>query len=363
MTVPPDTVSLFDYERHFASRVDPAVRAYIAGAGADGITQRANREAYDRLHLMPRALQDLSQASARTELFGEALAYPVIVAPVAYHKLVHLDGELATVTAASLTRTWMTVSTQASVTLEDIAAKASCPLWFQLYAQPRRDDTLSLVRRAEAAGYKAIVLTVDAPVSGMRNMEQRAGFRLPDGISPVNLAGMQPVSFEPTHPGSPVFQGMLHNAPTWKSVKWLCSVTQLPVVLKGIVNPNDVAPAIEAGARGIIVSNHGGRTLDTLPPTIDVLPLVMEKAAGRLPVLVDGGIRRGTDILKAIALGASAVLVGQPVLHALAVGGVPGVAHMLTLLQTELEVAMALSGRARLVDIDRSAIWADAGKY
>lgn len=361
MVIPPDSVSLYDYERHFHHQVDPAIQAYISGVGADGITYRENREAFDRLRLMPRALVDMSQATSRSELFGEDLPYPVILAPMAYHKLVHPDGELATVAGAALTRTWMTVSTQASITLEEIADKAGAPLWFQLYVQPRAEDTLALVRRAERAGYKALVLTIDAPVNGIRNMEQRAGFRLPDGISPVNLAGMPPDAAVPAKPGSPVFQGILRDAPTWDSVRWLCSRTHLPVLLKGIMNPDDVGPAIAAGAGGIIVSNHGGRTLDTLPATLDVLPLVAEKAAGRVPVLVDGAIRRGTDILKAVALGATAVLVGRPVLHALAVGGMAGVAHMLTILQTELEVAMALSGRPRLTDIDRSVIASRAG--
>ncbi|WP_328703008.1 alpha-hydroxy acid oxidase [Arenibaculum pallidiluteum] len=361
MIVPPDTVSLADYERHFASRIEPALRAYIAGAGADGITQRANREAFDRLRLMPRALRDLSRASAASQLLGEALKHPIIVAPMAYHRLVHPEGELATVEAASLTRTWMTVSTQASVPLEAIAERAGGPLWFQLYVRPRPEETLAMVRRAEAAGYRALVLTVDAPVNGIRNMEQRAGFRLPDGISAVNLAGMEPDGFVPARPGSPVFQGMLRRAPTWDGVRWLCAQTRLPVLLKGIMNPDDVDLAVEAGAAGIIVSNHGGRTLDTLPASIDVLPLVAERAAGRLPVLMDGGIRRGTDILKAIALGAAAVLVGQPVLHALAVGGAVCVAHMLTILQTEFEVAMALTGRANLAEIDRSVIFERPG--
>ena len=170
MQIPADTVSLRDYEYRFHERVDPAIRAYIAGAAADAVTQRENGAAFERIRLMPRALVDMSQASARSELFGETLDYPILIAPTAYHKLVHPDGELATVQGASLTRTWMTVSTQASVTLEEVARASTAPLWFQLYMQPRREDTLALVRRAEQAGYKALVVTIDASVSGIRNV-------------------------------------------------------------------------------------------------------------------------------------------------------------------------------------------------
>lgn len=356
MQIPPDTVSLGDYERHFHARVEPAIRAYIAGAAADGITQRENSAAFHRLRLMPRALVDMSGASAQQTLFGATLAYPILLAPTAYHKLVHPDGELATVQAASLTRTWMTVSTQASVTLEAVARAATAPLWFQLYFQTRPQDTLTLVRRAEQAGYKAIVLTIDAAVSGIRNIEQRAGFRLPDDVRPVNLDAFPPNPPARATHGSPVFQGMLDHAPTWADVEALCRQTTLPVLVKGLLNPADVGPALAAGVSGIIVSNHGGRTLDTVPATIDCLPAVATAVAGRVPVLLDGGVRRGTDIVKAIALGASAVLVGQPVLHALAVGGMPGVAHMLTLLQAELEVAMALAGCPTLDAIGPSSI-------
>lgn len=356
MSIPADTVSLCDYERYFHERCDPAVRAYIAGAAADGITQRENRDAFDRLRLMPRVLVDMSHASARTELFGEPLDYPVIIAPTAWHKLVHPQGEMATVEAASLTRTWMTLSTQASVALEEVARASAAPLWFQLYMQPRRDDTLSLVRRAEQAGYMAVMVTVDAAVSGIRNMEQRAGFRLPDGISAVNLAGFGAVEPVASRAGSPVFQGLLRHAPGWSDIEWLCRQTALPVLVKGILNPADIGPALAAGVSGIVVSNHGGRTLDGVPATIDALPFVAQAVAGRVPVLVDGGIRRGTDILKALARGASAVLVGQPVVHALAVGGVPGVAHLLTILQAELEVAMALAGQPRLTNVDASLV-------
>lgn len=356
MTVPSDCVSLFDYERYFHHQTDPAIAAYLAGAAADGITDRANRQAYDSLRLLPRAMTDMHGASAKTRLLGLDMNFPIVIAPMAYHRLAHPDGELATATAASLTGTWMTVSTQASVSLEQIAATAKTPLWFQLYFQPRPQDTLALVRRAENAGYRALVLTVDAPINGVRNMEQRAGFTLPAGIAPVNLAAFPDTGFVPAHPGSPVFQGMLNHSPTWDMVTALCTNTRLPVLLKGILNPADVEPAIASGAAGIIVSNHGGRTLDTLPAALDMLPLIAERTAHRLPILVDGGIRRGTDIVKALALGADAVMVGRPVLYALAVGGMPGVAHALTVLQAELEAAMALTGRAHLSDIDPSTV-------
>ncbi|MEN7527280.1 alpha-hydroxy acid oxidase [Cupriavidus sp. DL-D2] len=356
MHIPPDTVSLDDYERRFHERVDAPIRAYISGAAADGVTQRDNRTAFDRVKLMPCALADFSNASARSILLGEVLESPILIAPTAYHKLVYPAGELATAQAASLTRTWMTVSTQASTPLEEVARIGSAPVWFQLYFQPRWEDTLTLVRRAENAGYKALVLTIDATISGVRNIEQRAGFRLPPDVRPVNLDGMAPMPTFDARNGSPVFKGLLDNAPTWATLQALCRETRLPVVVKGLLNPLDVPRAIEAGAAGIIVSNHGGRTLDTVPATLDCLPGVVAAVNGAVPVLLDGGVRRGTDVFKAIALGASAVMIGQPVLHALAVGGMPGVAHMLTLLQTEFEIAMALMGCATLDAIDRSKV-------
>lgn len=354
--IPADCVSLFDYERYFHARVDPAIRAYIAGAAADGITQQENRRAFERVRIMPRALVDLSTASARTTLFGETLEYPILIGPTAWHKLVYEPGEMATAQAASLTRTWMTVSTQASVALETIAQASSAPLWFQLYLQPHWDDTLTLVRRAEQAGYRALVVTVDAPINGIRNVEQRAGFRLPPGVESVNLNGFARASAADSRAGSPVFKGVLATAPTWADIERLCRATTLPVVLKGILNPADVASALAAGAAALIVSNHGGRTLDTVPATLEVLPEIAAAVQGRVPVLLDGGVRRGTDVLKALALGAQAVLLGQPVLHALAVGGVAGVAHMLTILQTELEAAMALAGVPQLASVPRATV-------
>ncbi|TCH96756.1 alpha-hydroxy-acid oxidizing protein [Roseococcus sp. SYP-B2431] len=331
--------------------------AYISTGSADELTLRANLAAFGRLRLQGRVLADMAGAQTRVTLFGDSFDYPMLLAPVAFHRLVHPEGELATAFGAGAIRAGMVVSTQASVPLEEVARQATSPLWFQLYLQHDREFTRSLVQRAANAGYRALVLTVDAPVT-LRNQEQRLGFRLPPGIQAVNLRGMAappPPRAEPHE--SEVFRGLLDPAATWKDIAWLRSVTDLPVVLKGIMSPADAARAVAEGVDGIIVSNHGGRALDTAPASIEALPRVAEAVAGRIPVLMDGGIRRGSDVLKALALGAKAVLVGRPCLYGLAVGGGVGVAHVMKILRTELEIAMALTGCASLEAIDRSVIW------
>ena len=355
--VPADADSAFDYERHARAMLPADAWAYLCGAGADGITRRWNREAFDRRALAGRVLADMAGASTAATLFGLQLDCPVLIAPVAFQKLAHPDGELASVVGASACGAWMCVSCQASVALEEIAAAARTTLLFQLYMQQRREDTLRLVRRAEEAGYKALVVTVDAAVNGVRNEEQRAGFSLPPHVRAVNLAGM-PGPVSRAGPGeSPVFSGLLDNAPTWADIEWLRGETSLPLVLKGILHPDDAARAADCGADGIAVSNHGGRTLDTLPASLDALEAVAARIDGRVPLLLDGGVRRGTDVLKALALGASAVMVGQPVVHALAVAGPVGVVHLLTILRTELEAAMALTGCKNINGIDRSILF------
>jgi 4-hydroxymandelate oxidase len=351
--IPPDVVAVDDYEALARERVDPVVWAYLSGGSADELTLRENRDAFAKSRLCPRVLTDFSGANTRVELFGRTFPHPILIAPTAFHRLVHPQGELATVLGAAAMETTMVVSTQASVPLEDIASAARAPLWFQLYIQPDRGFTSELVLRAEAAGYEALVVTVDAPVNGLRNREQRAGFRLPPGVEPVNLRGMKPPPvcssvFDPVY---------VSGLPMWEDLAWLKERTKLPVLLKGVLAAEDAAKALDAGVDGLIVSNHGGRTLDTVPPTLDALPHVADRVAGRVPVLMDGGIRRGTDILKAIALGADAVMIGRPVLHGLAVAGATGVAHVLKILRSELEVAMLLSGRSSLASIDRSVLW------
>lgn len=355
--IPPDAVALADYERYARERLDPRIWAYVAGSGGDGLTQRRNRDRLDAILLQSRVLADFSAAGTQIELFGTKLASPLLVAPMAYHTLAHPDGEIATALGAGAMQAPLIVSCQASRTIEDIKASAHAPLWLQLYLHFGRDTTLDLIQRAEGAGYGALVVTVDASVNGVRNIEQRAGFALPENVKAVNLVGANWPKSRAGPGQSPVFRGLLHNAPTWDDIAWIKQQTSLPILLKGILNPADALRALELGADGIVVSNHGGRALDTLPAAIEALPRVANAVADRVPVLMDGGVRRGTDVLKALALGASAVMVGQPILHGLAVGGAPGVAHILSILNAQLEVAMALTGRPTVADIDETVIW------
>ncbi len=361
--IPADVVAVADYERlapHFMS--EPAA-AYLLGGAADEFTLRDNCAAFQRLRLRSRVLRELAGGDTRLNLFGHDYDYPILLAPVAYQKLLHAQGELATAMGAAAVGAGMVVSTQASVALEDVARGARAPLWFQLYPQPDRDFTRELVKRVELAGYRAIVLTADAPISGVRNREQRAGFAMPPGVEAVNLRGARAMPAQRAGAGESAVFGtaLLDVAPTWKDLQWLLSATRLPVLVKGILAAEDAALAIEMGAAGIIVSNHGGRTLDTLPATIDALPAVAAAVAGRVPLLMDGGIRRGTDVLKALALGADAVLVGRPYAFGLAVAGALGVAHVLHILRTEFEAAMALAGCRTLGDIGKEVIFGHAG--
>ena len=357
--LPPGVVTLADHEAHASTHLDPGAWAYFSGGAADEITLAANRNAWDAITLLPRVLRPLAGGHTRVQLMGRTLACPILLAPLAYQRMAHADGELGAAHAAAALGAGMVLSTQASTRLEAVANAVRDdagrgPLWFQLYLQHDRDFTRELVERAERAGYEALVLTVDAPCHGARDRERRAGFRLPPGVSAANLLGMLPAPQAQLALGqSALFDELLHHAPTWADVQWLQSITRLPVLLKGVLHPDDARQAAELGVAGIIVSNHGGRTLDTTPATATMLPRVVEAVRAvdsTLPVLVDGGIRRGTDVLKALALGASAVLIGRPAVYGLANAGAAGVAHVLRLLRDELEIAMALTGCATLAD-------------
>lgn len=348
----PSPVCLADYETLAEELLAPGAWAYFSGGAADEITVRWNREAYDCLALLPRVLNGGAGGSARLSLLGRTYAHPIFIAPVAHQGLAHPDAERATAMAAAAQGAGMVLSTLASTSMEAAAAAGETCRWFQLYMQPAREDTLRLVRRAEKAGYEVLVLTVDAPINGVRNREHRAGFRLPPELAPENLRGLANSNLPPQEGiDSIIFDHFMRLAPSWADVEWLRGITSLPIVLKGILAADDAARAVDAGAAGIVVSNHGGRTLDTVPATIDVLPEIAERVGGRVPILADGGIRRGTDVLKALASGASAVMVGRPIVYGLAVNGAMGVAHVLRLLRDEFEAAMALTGCRALADI------------
>ena len=350
----PEPVCLADFEPLARAKMSAQAWEYVTAAAGDELTVRWNKESFQRIRLKPHVLVDVSKLDTRVTLFGQQHDFPILLAPTAAHKLMHPEGELATVRGAAAAGTTMVVSSFANTKLEDVAAAARSPLWFQLYAQTDHGFTRELVQRAEAAGYRALCLTVDTPIAGARNREAKAGAKL--GVLP-NLEGLKGVDAQAGAYTQGIYNSRLDAALTWKDVEWLRSFAKIPLLVKGVLNPDDADHAVKAGVAGIMVSNHGGRNLDTLPATIDALPLVVDKVAGRVPVTLDGGIRRGTDVLKALALGANAVLIGRPYLYGLGAAGEEGVTKVITILQREFQMAMALTGRTSIGTIDRSVIW------
>ncbi len=359
--LPEGLANLADFETFAQARVDASAWAYLNGGAADEITLRANRAAWDAVRLHPRVLRDLAGGHTRVTLLGRELLHPILLAPIAYQRLFHVDGELAIAHAAAAQGAGIVLSAQASVPMEDVAAPMLAeaqagPLWFQLYWRDDRDFMRALLQRIEAAGYQALVLTVDAPVHGARDRERRVDFKLPEHIRAVNLGGLKkPLNLQPGQ--SALFDGLMPRAATWREIDWLRAQSKLPLLLKGVAHADDAREALGRGVNGFVVSNHGGRALDTLPPTAELLPPLRAALGPDVPLLVDGGIRRGTDVLKAIALGADAVLLGRPYVHALAASGALGVAHALRLLRDELEIAMALSGCKTLADAGPALLW------
>ncbi|MEU9189666.1 alpha-hydroxy acid oxidase [Streptomyces sp. NPDC048484] len=340
-----DALTLEDFADVARDRLSSEVWDFIEGGAGEERTLRANLRAYDRTLLSPRVLTGAGPPGTGTRILGRTWAVPTGVAPTAYHTLAHPEGEVATVQGAGTAGVPFVVSTFAGRSLEDIAADATTPLWLQVYCFRDRATTKRLIRRAERAGFEALVLTVDAPRLGRRLRDLRNDFRLPAGIAPANLDGGGFAS-----PGGHAL-AEFDPALDWSVVSWMRSVSSLPVLLKGILTGRDARRAAEEGVDGIVVSNHGGRQLDGAPAALQVLPDVVSAVAGACPVLVDGGVRRGRDVLAALALGADAALVGRPVLHALAADQARGVARMFGILADELADAMALTGAASVPDI------------
>ena len=329
-------LTLEDYERAARERIDPVVWEYISSGAADEISLRWNVDAYRSLRLVPRQLRDVSTLNTSVTLLGTRLAHPILLAPTACHRLAHVDGEVGTARGARAAGAGMVLSSYSMVPVEQVAAEKPPLFWFQLYVQDRA-YTERLVRRAVAAGATAIAVTIDTPVSGPRNRQQRSGFVFPRDLPHISGSN-------PEHPL------------TWKDLEWIQRAASVPIFLKGVLHPDDADLGVKAGAAGIMVSNHGGRNLDTALATIDALPAIVDAVDGRVPVIVDGGIRRGTDVLKALAHGATAVMIGRPFVHGLAVNGAAGVEAVIGILRREMEMAMMLSGCDTLAAVDRGIL-------
>lgn len=351
-------LNLAEIESAARERLTALAYEYYVGGANDEVTVRENRAAFERLALRYHVLVDVSRRSTATTVLGTPVDFPVLVAPTAFQRLACDDGELATARAAAASGTVMILSTASTCSIEDVGAIGG-RLWFQLYVYSDRGLTKALVERAEAAGMKAIVLTVDAPILGRRERDLRNRFHLPDGVRLANVPSSGSVPMPTGHGESGLahhFASGIDASLTWKDLDWLRSITRLPVVIKGIVRGDDAALAVEHGAAGIIVSNHGGRQLDTSIASIRALPEVADAVGGRAEVLLDGGVRRGTDVIKAIALGARAVLVGRPVVWGLAAAGESGARRVLELLRAEVDQAMALCGCPTVGDISRDLV-------
>ncbi|HEY5638700.1 MAG TPA: alpha-hydroxy acid oxidase [Dehalococcoidia bacterium] len=352
--------SLFDLELLAREKLPPQIFDFVAGAAEDEISLAHNRAAWQAIQLLPRVLVGVDSVDTSATVLGRPMPSPVILAPVALHRLVHPDGELATAQAAAAQGATMTLSTMSSCTIEDVAAAADGPKWFQLYCYKDRAVTERLVKRAEAAGYSALCLTVDVPRLGRRERDFRHSLGFPDDVTPVNFEGEVDITQIPLGQRGSALSAyaasLLDASLTWDDVGWLGSLSSMPLIIKGILAPEDAVLAADHGVAAVVVSNHGGRQLDGTPAGVEVLPDVVAAAGDRLEVLVDGGVRRGTDVLKALALGARAVLIGRPYVWGLALYGEEGVARVLGMLQEELELAMALSGVTSVSQISRALV-------
>ncbi|XP_039295577.1 hydroxyacid oxidase 1 isoform X2 [Nilaparvata lugens] len=355
-----DLCCIDDFEEH-AKKVLPknALDYYRSGA-ASQLTLQLNIEAFQRLRIRPRVMRDVSNRSLSTSVLGHQVSLPVGVAPTAMQRMAHAQGELANARAAGKCGTIYVMSTLATSSLEEVAEAAPDTIrWFQLYIYKNRKLTAELVRRAERTGWKALVLTVDAPVFGVRYADARNKFKLPPHLRLANFEGMladKITSAKKISGLNEYVNDLFDDTINWKDVSWLKSITKLPLVLKGVLTPEDALIAADLGIEAIVVSNHGARQLDTVPASIEVLPSIVSAVGGRMEVYLDGGIRQGTDVFKALALGAKMVFMGRPALWGLAHSGQKGVERVIDILRNEFDTALALTGCTSVKDIRKEMV-------
>jgi (S)-2-hydroxy-acid oxidase len=353
-----EIVNVCEYEEAAKRKLPKMVFDYYASGAEDEWSLKENRHAFERIRFRPRILIDVTSVDLSTTVLGFKISMPIMVAPTAMQRMAHPEGELATARAASAAGTIMTLSSWATSSVEEVASVGPGIRFFQLYVYKDRNVVAQLVRRAERAGFKAIALTVDTPRLGRRESDIKNRFSLPPHLTLKNFEGLDLGHMEKTSDSglASYVAGQIDRSLSWKDVKWLQTITRLPILVKGVLTAEDTKLALQAGAAGIIVSNHGARQLDYVPATISALEEVVQAASGRVPVFLDGGVRRGTDVLKALALGASGVFIGRPVVFSLACEGEAGVKKVLQMLRDEFELAMALAGCTKIKDINRSHV-------
>ncbi len=347
-------INLFEYEERAAEILNEARLGYYSSGARDQISLRNNRDAWETIHLLPHILVDVANRTTKTKILDTPISMPLIVSPTAMHKLAHPEGEVATARAVGKAGTIMILSTLSTVPVEEVAAAATGPIWFQLYIYKNSKDTERLITRATEAGCSAIVITVDAPVWDVREADSRNHFSLPEGMRLANLTGDMSSVAAQDSPASGLGANLnkyLSCSNTWDTIRDVQKMTDLPILLKGVLRTDDACRAAELGIKGIVISNHGGRQLDTAAPTMTRIAPIVEAVGDQVEVLVDGGVRRGTDVIKAIALGAKSVMVGRPILWGLTVDGSDGISHVLALLHEEIDTAMALCGCPSVDDI------------
>lgn len=353
--IPPHLHTIADYQKQAQSHLDAATWANLEGAAGDEYSLNNNLRAFADIQLLPRHLNSFAGANTQIQLLGKHYPHPIFLAPVAYQQLFHPQGEVATAQAASALQAPMILSHLSTTSMSELNQVSTSAKWFQLYWQGSREAALDLIFQAQHHSYQAIVLTVDAPHMGIRDRERRAYFQLPAHIQAVHHHPVSTATLKDNQHA--LFDGLMQQAATWEDIAWLIQHSPLPILLKGILHPADAQQAYQYGAHGIIVSNHGGRILDTVVSPIQILGTMRKILPQDFPILLDSGIRRGTDIFKALALGANAVLVGRPYIYGLSVAGALGAAHSIKLLKEEFEVTMALMGTSCIGQINSNYIY------